>query len=108
MIDLEFVGEGTDLATLHKRELVLAVLNEYERILQAYSTQPPKRELPPPEAMRGAFKGHETPEEDTCVWYADEDGVWHTDCGDAFVIMNLDGPAENGFQHCPYCGRELS
>ncbi len=41
-----------------------------------------------------------------CVWKEDEDGVWHTDCGNAFVF-NDSGPKENHMAFCGYCGRKL-
>lgn len=43
----------------------------------------------------------------SCAWQMDEDGVWWTDCGEGFIIDNLDSPAENGFRFCCYCGREM-
>jgi len=43
-----------------------------------------------------------------CSWHVEEDGcdIWQTGCGNAFVF-NCDGPAENGFEFCPYCGGEI-
>ena len=41
-----------------------------------------------------------------CTWTWSEDGGWNTECGEAFCFEN-DGPAENKFLHCPYCGRRL-
>ena len=41
-----------------------------------------------------------------CTWVEDEDGVWHTECGDMFVI--IDGiPKENNMRYCCYCGKSL-
>lgn len=41
-----------------------------------------------------------------CHWTADEDAVWSTDCGQAF-ILNDGGPTDNGMKHCCYCGEKL-
>jgi len=44
-----------------------------------------------------------------CSWVRDDsnDGdIWYTLCDRAFVF-NADGPFENSFKFCPYCGREL-
>ena len=41
---------------------------------------------------------------DPCTWR--EDNVcefWLTTCGEIFVFL-ADGPAENNFRFCPYCG----
>jgi hypothetical protein len=43
----------------------------------------------------------------TCDWLDDEDGVWHTDCGNAFEFR-ADGPVENRFIVCPYCSGNLT
>jgi hypothetical protein len=37
-----------------------------------------------------------------CVWSEDND-VWQTGCKEEFQFTN-DGPKENGFNYCPYCG----
>lgn len=39
----------------------------------------------------------------TCAWRADENGVYHTECGLAHVF-EFDGVTENGYRYCPYCG----
>ena len=41
-----------------------------------------------------------------CQWTEDADGVWETACGEMF-LFETDGPLENGFLFCPYCGRKL-
>lgn len=45
---------------------------------------------------------------DACYWdRADDDtDMWETTCGNAFVFTD-DGPAQNGFRWCPYCGAAL-
>ncbi len=42
-----------------------------------------------------------------CFWRADDDGIWNTTCGEMFVICNDDGPVDNGFRFCAYCGGAL-
>ena len=42
----------------------------------------------------------------TCTWTENEDGVYETNCGNLFMF-NDGTPSENGFEFCPYCGREL-
>jgi hypothetical protein len=41
-----------------------------------------------------------------CIWAEDEDGIYHTSCGDAFEFMN-GTPDDNHIKFCPYCGKEL-
>ena len=43
----------------------------------------------------------------TCYWKTYEDyGLWHTDCGKEFHL--LDGtPEENNMKFCCFCGGEL-
>lgn len=44
-----------------------------------------------------------------CEWTQfqdDEEGAWYTDCSNIFQLI-ADGPAENGMQYCPYCGKKL-
>lgn len=43
---------------------------------------------------------------DVCQWAQDDDGIWQTECGNAFEIMN-GTPKENEFNYCTYCGKEL-
>ena len=44
-----------------------------------------------------------------CEWFEDDPdyGVWQTACGNAFCF-EADGPAENEFKFCPYCGGTLT
>jgi hypothetical protein len=42
-----------------------------------------------------------------CKWTQDDDGIWHTACGNAHEFMN-EGPSENEHHFCPYCGGLLS
>ncbi len=42
-----------------------------------------------------------------CKWTYDEGhDKWDTGCGEAHCFM-ADGPKENSYGYCPYCGREL-
>lgn len=44
-----------------------------------------------------------------CQWAVDDlggDSVYETQCGHAFQF-NEDGPAENGFKFCGYCGGQI-
>ena len=41
-----------------------------------------------------------------CTWIATEEGQWESTCGNAFEF-NDDGPDENGFKYCPYCGKRI-
>lgn len=41
-----------------------------------------------------------------CFWKDDEGGPWETGCGRWFECIE-DGPEENGFKFCCYCGGEL-
>lgn len=50
--------------------------------------------------------GKSKPRED-CRWKADEDGVYHTECDNAF-FFDTGAPADNKFKFCPYCGAKLS
>lgn len=41
-----------------------------------------------------------------CTWTLDSDpdySVWNTECKNAFIFTE-EGPKENGFNYCPYCG----
>jgi hypothetical protein len=44
--------------------------------------------------------------ERTCEWTEDDDGVWHTGCGNAHQF-NDGTPAQNGQRFCGYCGSKL-
>ena len=40
------------------------------------------------------------------LWHLTEDHIWQSGCGQSFVFC-ADGPKENSFRHCPYCGGAL-
>ena len=42
-----------------------------------------------------------------CQWSQDEDGNWKTSCGEMFIFLE-DGPKENEFRFCCYCGGALT
>lgn len=46
------------------------------------------------------------PNPNVCCWEADEDAVYQTTCGHAF-FFDTDGPVENQFKFCGYCGGAL-
>lgn len=41
-----------------------------------------------------------------CTWTEDADGVWHTECGEAWTF-ECDGPKENRVTFCHHCGRRV-
>lgn len=41
-----------------------------------------------------------------CQWVADDDGVYHTGCVNAFTFIDA-GPKENHMKFCCYCGGNL-
>lgn len=42
-----------------------------------------------------------------CKWKADDDGIYQTECGDAFVF-DSGTPKENKFNFCCFCGKKLA
>ena len=53
------------------------------------------------------LKMRELPQhEDSCQWKEDGDGIWNTGCGHLFEFTS-DGPTENQFRFCPYCGGKI-
>lgn len=41
-----------------------------------------------------------------CAWTPDDDGIYHTTCGNAFTFIDA-GPQENKMGYCCYCGKGL-
>jgi len=42
-----------------------------------------------------------------CIWqYNEWHNIWETSCDHAHVFI-ADGPHENNYKYCPYCGGEL-
>lgn len=46
--------------------------------------------------------------ERTCEWMQDEDGNWHTSCGDVFIVCNCESLEDNKIFHCFKCGGIIS
>lgn len=44
--------------------------------------------------------------ERTCEWHQDENGLYHTSCGEIYETI-AGTREENGIMFCPYCGREV-
>lgn len=42
----------------------------------------------------------------TCRWTDGSNGPCETQCGKSFICME-DGPTDNGFDFCIYCGRRI-
>ena len=42
----------------------------------------------------------------TCEWQQDENGMWHTGCGNIFEFI-VGTPTENEAVYCQYCGRRI-
>lgn len=54
-----------------------------------------------------AFEAGKHNQESTpCHWRGDVDGVWETDCEQAFVL-DSGTPAEHSMKFCGYCGHPL-
>lgn len=43
----------------------------------------------------------------TCEWLQDEDGIWHTGCGQAWTFTDSGTPKDHGAQFCYHCGGAL-
>lgn len=42
-----------------------------------------------------------------CIWtYSDDEDCWGSTCAHKFVFFD-EGPDENGFAFCPFCGRPI-
>lgn len=39
-----------------------------------------------------------------CEWYQDEDGNWHTNCGEIFIVCNCESLEDNNIIYCHNCG----
>ena len=42
-----------------------------------------------------------------CTWDEDENGNWHTGCGECFVITNDGTPEQHGMKFCTFCGNAI-
>lgn len=43
---------------------------------------------------------------ESCAWTEDEDGDWDTACDNKHCFA-IDGPTENEYKYCPYCGKPI-
>ena len=43
---------------------------------------------------------------ETCAWSEDEQGAYDTEYSHVFECLS-EGPAENSFAYCPYCGGRI-
>jgi len=44
----------------------------------------------------------------SCCWTFDDiDCRWETECGEAHVF-EVEGPVENKYNFCPYCGKQIN
>ena len=41
-----------------------------------------------------------------CTWRVNDDGCYESSCKQAFEFT-CDGPKENHFAYCPYCGKRI-
>jgi hypothetical protein len=83
-----FLDDGTPLNGLSKRSLSIGLMNN-------------------PHAPGPAPGRKEKTMNDVCKWKYDEiTGAWETSCDNLFSFL-ADGPVENNFKFCPYCGREI-
>lgn len=44
---------------------------------------------------------------DKCGWMLEFDGEYHMSSCEQNFIFYEDGPIENGFKFCPFCGKEI-
>ena len=44
---------------------------------------------------------------ETCEW-TDDNGLWETACGEAWLFSNDGGPVENGMKYCHACGKPVT
>lgn len=45
---------------------------------------------------------------DVCEWkYNETEDIWESSCGHLLIFM-ADGPKENEYAFCPYCGRRIA
>lgn len=51
-------------------------------------------------------RGPVAQQEPTCLWSEDDEGNWHTYCGQIHQFIN-GAPEENHYLYCPYCGKPL-
>lgn len=42
-----------------------------------------------------------------CAWIEDSDGVWETECGEAFYFDTEGPPSSHRMKFCTFCGKPL-
>ena len=114
--DIEFSSDGYSESS-NKRKCVIDAITalqsmQGEAVGEAYRTLTGDilarfYDLPPPIGTKLYTQPQSPAVMETCKWAGDLYGTWHTDCGNAHQFMN-DGPEENDYKHCPYCGGQLS
>jgi len=57
--------------------------------------------------VRPTIDGNEVHGLHACIWKADDEGNWGTQCGNLFAFNDGD-PLDNRFAFCPYCGKVLA
>ena len=77
------------------------ILVELDSLAKHYDFNPVKSA-----ALNAAIEIRKLRADSTCMWLADEDGVWETACDNRFEFSD-GGPPENNFKFCPYCGKKL-
>lgn len=58
-------------------------------------------------ADRAARSSTAAPIEATCNWRSDDDGVWHTGCGQAWVFNDGGTPKDHKAHYCYHCGSKV-
>lgn len=58
------------------------------------------------EELQVARDQHDALQFRECIWTPDINGIWETQCDNMFEFTD-DGPHDNGFKYCPYCGGKL-
>ncbi len=63
--------------------------------------------VPQTEAKKADLsQGDDTPRAEGCEWTPDSEDTWDTACRKVMTFTD-DGPVENGFEFCPFCGRTI-
>ena len=67
------------------------------------------------EEMFAPIEEETVKEADSCIWSFAPDGDscdWQTECDNIFSLFvdgrpHVDGPVENGYLYCPFCGKQI-
>ena len=53
------------------------------------------------------IRKYEENKDDVCEWkYNDTEYYWESSCDHLHIFMS-DGPKENNYEYCPYCGKKI-